>query len=110
MRADRLLRLLHLLQRHGGLPARRLAELLEVSERTVLRDMEALSAAQGCELRAPLTTSPELASAIALIRRRVSFLEDDRYMAPDLAAATDLVRSGAFAGAVSSRLLPGLER
>lgn len=45
MRADRLLRLLHLLQRHRGLPARRLAELLEVSERTVLRDMEALSAA-----------------------------------------------------------------
>lgn len=45
MRADRLLRLLHLLQRHGSLPAARLAELLEVSERTVLRDMEALSAA-----------------------------------------------------------------
>ena len=45
MRADRLLRLLHLLQRHGRLPARRLAAELEVSERTVLRDMEALSAA-----------------------------------------------------------------
>ncbi len=45
MRADRLLQLLYLLRRHGRLPARRLAELLEVSERTVLRDMEALSAA-----------------------------------------------------------------
>ncbi|MDQ2755388.1 MAG: WYL domain-containing protein, partial [Actinomycetota bacterium] len=45
MRADRLLQLLFLLRRHGRLPARRLAELLEVSERTVLRDMEALSAA-----------------------------------------------------------------
>ncbi|WP_134768315.1 WYL domain-containing protein [Nocardioides sp. 1609] len=44
MRADRLLRLLHLLQRHGRQPAARLAELLEVSERTILRDMEALSA------------------------------------------------------------------
>ena len=45
MRADRLLQLLYLLRRHGRLPARRLAELLEVSERTVLRDMKALSAA-----------------------------------------------------------------
>lgn len=45
MRADRLLQLLYLLRRHGRLTAARLAELLEVSERTVLRDMEALSAA-----------------------------------------------------------------
>jgi predicted DNA-binding transcriptional regulator YafY len=45
MRADRLLQILFLLRRHGRLPARRLAELLEVSERTILRDMEALSAA-----------------------------------------------------------------
>ncbi len=45
MRADRLLQIMALLRRHGRLPARRLAELLEVSERTILRDMEALSAA-----------------------------------------------------------------
>lgn len=45
MRGDRLLQLLLLLQRHRRLPAPRLAELLEVSVRTVLRDMEALSSA-----------------------------------------------------------------
>lgn len=45
MRADRLLRLLGLLQRHGRAHASWLATELEVSERTVLRDMEALSAA-----------------------------------------------------------------
>src|SRR5688500_4141594 len=45
MRADRLLSILLLLQAHGRLPARRLAERLEVSERTILRDMEALSIA-----------------------------------------------------------------
>ena len=45
MRADRLLRLIVLLQRHGRARAGWLAEQLEVSERTILRDMEALSAA-----------------------------------------------------------------
>jgi len=43
MRADRLLSILLLLQSHRRLTARQLAERLEVSERTILRDMEALS-------------------------------------------------------------------
>ena len=45
MRADRLLSLLMLLQSRGRLPAHRLAEELEVSERTIYRDIEALSIA-----------------------------------------------------------------
>lgn len=43
MRADRLVSIVLLLQSHGRLTARQLARRLEVSERTVLRDMEALS-------------------------------------------------------------------
>src|SRR5512147_2800053 len=45
MRADRLLSILLLLQVHRRLTARELAEQLEVSERTILRDMDALGAA-----------------------------------------------------------------
>ena len=43
MRAGRLLRLTLLLQNSGRITARELAEKLECSERTVLRDIEALS-------------------------------------------------------------------
>ena len=45
MRADRLLQVVALLRTHGRLSAPELATRLEVSVRTVLRDMEALSAA-----------------------------------------------------------------
>ncbi|NOU93901.1 WYL domain-containing protein [Paenibacillus sp. LMG 31456] len=45
MRAERLLTLLLCLQHHGKMTTRQLAEKVEVSERTIARDMEALSAA-----------------------------------------------------------------
>ena len=45
MRADRLLSIVLLLQAHQQLTSRTLAERLEVSERTIHRDMEALSGA-----------------------------------------------------------------
>ncbi|NKN37567.1 histidine ammonia-lyase [Agrobacterium sp. a22-2] len=71
--------------------------------------IEALTAAQGIDFRAPLTTSPQLQQAINALRIVVPTLDVDRYMAPDLAAATDLVASGALNASVSAGLLPGLE-
>nr|WP_240463788.1 WYL domain-containing protein [Paenibacillus apiarius] len=45
VRADRLLSILLLLQNHGKMTSRELARRLEVSERTIFRDMEALCTA-----------------------------------------------------------------
>jgi histidine ammonia-lyase len=70
--------------------------------------IEALAAAQGIEFRRPLATSRELQAGVTTIRRKVASLETDRYMADDLAMATELVANGRLAEAVSPGLLPTL--
>lgn len=71
--------------------------------------IEALAAVQGIELRGPLSTSPELQKTVAVLRASVPTLEDDRYLAPDLQAASELVASGALAESISPGILPVLE-
>ncbi|WP_442578112.1 histidine ammonia-lyase [Mesorhizobium sp. ASY16-5R] len=70
--------------------------------------IEAITAAQGVDFRAPLKTGTELRKAHAAIRKVVPDLEVDRYMADDLAAGGDLVLSGALNASVSSGVLPEL--
>jgi len=89
---------------HG---ARRLLQMTD--NLATIIGIEALTAAQGVELRSPLTTSPELQRVIATIRAAVPSLEEDRYMANDLRAAADLVATGALAASVSADILPVLE-
>jgi len=55
--------------------------------------VELLCAVEGIEHRAPLTTSPALQSVIDRLRTDVPALEEDRYLAPDLDKAAELVRS-----------------
>jgi histidine ammonia-lyase len=76
---------------HG---ARRLAEMVDNTAGIVA--IELMAAAQGVEMRAPLATSPVLDQALQAIRGRVPFLEQDRAMAPDIAAVKGLVLSGTF--------------
>ncbi len=56
--------------------------------------VELLCAAQGVEFRAPLETSPPLQACIGRLRQDVPRLEEDRYLAPDIAAATKIIASG----------------
>jgi histidine ammonia-lyase len=70
--------------------------------------IEAATGAQGIDFRAPLKTSGELARAHAAIRSVMPTLEADRYMAAELEAAIELVRSGALNASVSEGILPVL--
>jgi len=81
---------------HG---AYRLARM--VDNLYVIQAVEAMCAAQGIEARAPLATAPRLQKAIACLRRVVPTLAQDRYLAPDIEAATALVRSGALVEAAT---------
>ena len=87
---------------HG---ARRLAPMLANAEAVLA--IELLAAVQGCEFHAPLTSSPALEAARAMLRGHVPPLGEDRHFYPDMQAAEALVRSGALVAAVG-RDLPGL--
>jgi histidine ammonia-lyase len=55
--------------------------------------IELLAACQGIDLRRPLKTSPILEKIHETLRRKVSFYHEDRYFAPDIAAAKELIQS-----------------
>jgi len=76
---------------HG---ARRLSKMN--ANLNAILGVELICAAQGIEFRAPLTTSPALASILADMRNVIPSIEQDRYLAPDLAAATAMIADGAL--------------
>ena len=64
--------------------ARRLADM--VNNAAVVVGVEAMAAAQGMEFDRSLKSSPLIEAQFAAIRQRVAFLEQDRYLAPDIDA------------------------
>jgi histidine ammonia-lyase len=70
--------------------------------RTVLDNLthilavELVAAARAQDLRRPLKASPATAAVRDLIRKQVPGVGPDRFLAPDLAAAEELIRSGAI--------------
>jgi histidine ammonia-lyase len=79
---------------HG---ARRLARMND--NLSVILGVEALCAAQGIGFRAPLETSLPLQAVVSAIRKVSPALQADRYLAPDIEAASSLLRSGALIAA-----------
>jgi histidine ammonia-lyase len=56
--------------------------------------IELLCAAQGVEFRGSLRSSAPLEAVVERLRQECEALGNDRYLAPDLAAAADLIRAG----------------
>jgi histidine ammonia-lyase len=92
---------------HVSMACHAARRLLPMTENLfTLIGIEAITAAQGIDLRAPLKTSPQLQLAHRAIRAAVPFLETDRYMAGDIAAATQLVATGMLNASVAAGILP----
>jgi histidine ammonia-lyase len=66
--------------------------------------VELVTAARGLDLRAPLRPAPATEAALALTREAVAGPGPDRFLAPELAAAEALIKSGALVDAVQSQV------
>jgi len=77
---------------HGSMRLHRMNKNL-----TNILAVELLCSARGIEFRAPLLTSDSLQAVIAALRKEVSKLEQDRYMARDIEKAANLIQDGLVA-------------
>jgi histidine ammonia-lyase len=85
----------------AGLKLRRLVE--NVSR---ILAVEAACAAQGLDLRRPLTPGLVTGAVLERIRQEVPFIDEDAFMAPYLEAAEGMVRSGALLAAAEDTIGP----
>jgi histidine ammonia-lyase len=69
--------------------------------------VEIVTAARGVELRAPLTPAAGTGAAIARLRNLVPGAGPDRFLAPEIDAATTLVRDGSLIDAAHAAMTKG---
>jgi histidine ammonia-lyase len=86
--------------------ARRLQAMIDNTAHIL--GIEWLAAAQGIEFLRPMRSSAALEQAHALLRAQVPAMDQDRFLAPDMAHATRLVRDGSLSRIF--RALPDLPR
>ncbi len=80
--------------------ARKLRRVVDNLRRVLA--VELVCAARGLELRAPLEPARGTGAALASLRAEVPGTGPDRWLAPELAAAEELLRSGALLAAVEA--------
>ncbi len=76
--------------------ARRLHDM--AANTAAIVGIEWLAAAQGIDFHAPCQTSAPLQVALAKLRARVAPYTEDRFLAPDIESATQMVEAGALSG------------
>ncbi|SHN20837.1 histidine ammonia-lyase [Cryptosporangium aurantiacum] len=84
----------------GWSAARKLRRALDGLTRVLA--VELLTAARALDLRAPLTPAPATAAVVARLRESAPGPGPDRFLAPEIDAAVDLVRTGAAVAAAES--------
>ena len=84
----------------GWSAARKLRRALDGLTRVLA--VELLASARALDLRAPLRPAPATAAVVARLREAVEGPGPDRHLAPEIAAAVELVRSGAAVAAAES--------
>jgi histidine ammonia-lyase len=84
----------------GWSAARKLRKALDGLTRVLA--IEALTAARGIDMRAPLTPSPATGAVIAAIREDVEGPGPDRYLAPEIEAVVRAAASGRLVAAAES--------
>ncbi|MFN5498593.1 MAG: histidine ammonia-lyase [Burkholderiales bacterium] len=82
--------------------ARRLQSM--VRNTAYILSIEWLAAAQGIEFLRPLQSSVALEKAMSILREKVAFMDQDRWLSPDIEAASTLVHSGQL-----SELMPNFQ-
>ncbi|MEI5640355.1 MULTISPECIES: histidine ammonia-lyase [unclassified Pseudoalteromonas] len=84
--------------------ARRLQEMADNTQGVLA--VEFLAAGQGLDFRAPLKPSDKVQQALQILRNKVDFYDKDRYFAPDIELANDLLGTAALAHLLPSGMLP----
>jgi histidine ammonia-lyase len=80
--------------------ARRLEDMAQNTATIVA--IELLAAAQGIDFHRPLKTSPQLEHVHAQLRQQVPFYDADRFFAPDIEAAKQMVLKGELSATCKS--------